>query len=175
VTVGRDAQRRSLVCLKKPVRLAPAARIHLAHFETSGTALDAADAAVIRLTTPHQSLHPNHFFGSRQQEGDIDFKDASQEFIELRALAARVPTTAVIQMSRPAIVASLLPLLDGLYVDFGVADELLLDTLIDGTDTQATLPFELPSSMDAVRRQRADLPCDSEAPTFRCGTDFSSR
>ncbi len=171
VRAGRDAQRRSLVCLKKPSALR-GARIHLAGFETRGSPLDAADAAVIRLATPHQMLHPNHFFGRLQQEGDIDFKEGSQELTELRALAARVPTTAVIQMSRPAIVADLLPLLDGLYVDFGVAEDLLLETLIESPDTDATLPFELPASMDAVRRQRPDVPCDGDDPTFRCGSNY---
>jgi len=172
---GRDAQRRSLVCLKKPTSLRRAAHVHLAHFDSPGAPLEKADAAVVRLSTPQQALHPNHFFGRLQQEGDIDFKEGCAELAELDALAARVPTTAVIQMSRPAIVANLLLRVDGLYVDFGIADDLLLDTLTEGRDTDATLPFELPSSMDAVRRQRADLPCDSDAPTFRCGTNYRSR
>ena len=175
VQAGRDAQRRSLVCLKKPTSLRRGARVHLAHFDMDGAPLDAADAAVVRLPTPQQVLHSNHFFGRLQQEGDIDFKEGSAALAELEALAARVPTTAVIQMSRPAIVTNLLPLVDGLFVDFGVADEVLLDTLTEGRDTDATLPFELPSSMEAVRRQRADLPCDSDAPTFRCGTNDRSR
>jgi len=175
IEAGRDAQRRSLVCLKKPTALRGAARVHLAHFDTAGAPVDAADAAVIRLSAPHQVLHPNHFFGRLQQEGDIDFKEGSNELTEVRSLAARAPTTAVIQMSRPAIVANLLPLLDGLYVDFGVADDILLDVLTGSGEADATLPFELPSSMEAVRGQRADLPCDSDAPTFRCGTNYRGR
>jgi beta-glucosidase len=175
VSAGRDAQRRSLVCLKKPTALRGGVRMHLAHFDIDGAPIDAADAAVIRLSAPHQPLHPNHFFGRLQQEGDIDYKEESDELIEVRSLAARLPTTAVIQMSRPTIVANLLPLLDGLYVDFGVADDILLDVLTGADEPDATLPFELPSSMDAVRGQRADLPCDSDAPTFRCGTNYRSR
>jgi beta-glucosidase len=175
VQAGRDAQRRSLVCLKKPSSLTLDAKLHLVHFERQGASLDVADAALIRLTTPHEVLHPNHFFGSRQQEGDIDFKPGSPALAEIESLAARVPTTAVIQMSRPAIVANLLPMLDGLYVDFGVAEDLLIETLIDAGETSATLPFELPSSMAAVSRQRADMPCDSEDPTFRCGSDYRTR
>jgi beta-glucosidase len=31
------------------------------------------------------------------------------------------------------------------------------------------LPFELPSSKDAVRRQLPDVPCDSERPLFPLG------
>jgi len=148
VEAGRAAQRRSLVCLKQPTALRGAARIHLAHFDSDGAppdAADAADAAVVRLSTPHQVLHPNHFFGRLQQEGDLDFKEGLDELTEVRSLAARMPTTAVIQMSRPAIVANLPPLLDGLYVDFGVADDILLDVLTGS--------------------------CDSDAPTFRCGTN----
>ncbi|HET6473687.1 MAG TPA: glycoside hydrolase family 3 N-terminal domain-containing protein, partial [Pseudomonadales bacterium] len=60
VEAGRAAQRRSLVCLKQPTALRGARRVHLVHFDTAGAPLDAADAAVIRLSTPHQTLHPNH-------------------------------------------------------------------------------------------------------------------
>ncbi len=31
------------------------------------------------------------------------------------------------------------------------------------------LPIELPSSMDAVRAQKPDVPCDSEDPLFSYG------
>ena len=34
---------------------------------------------------------------------------------------------------------------------------------------QGTLPFELPSSMEAVRKQRSDVPYDSEHPLFPFG------
>ncbi|HYA99145.1 MAG TPA: hypothetical protein VED37_02890 [Ktedonobacteraceae bacterium] len=32
-----------------------------------------------------------------------------------------------------------------------------------------TLPFELPSSMEAVRKQKEDVPYDSEKPLFPFG------
>ena len=35
------------------------------------------------------------------------------------------------------------------------------------------LPFELPSSMDAVREQLEDLPYDSKAPLFKFGAGLS--
>ena len=34
---------------------------------------------------------------------------------------------------------------------------------------QGRLPFELPSSMEAVSNQKADLPYDSENPLFEFG------
>jgi beta-glucosidase len=34
---------------------------------------------------------------------------------------------------------------------------------------EGTLPFELPSSMEAVRQQKSDVPYDSENPLFPFG------
>jgi len=34
---------------------------------------------------------------------------------------------------------------------------------------QGKLPFELPSSMEAVRRQKEDLPHDSKNPLYKFG------
>jgi beta-glucosidase len=174
IRAGRDAQRRSLVCLKKPTSMTKA-RLHLVNFETTtGVPLDDADAAVIRLNSPSEMLHPRHFFGSRQQEGDIDFKENSVEFQTLRELAARLPVTAVIAMSRPAILTNLIDLVDGVYVDLGVAEDIVLEILTQQHETEAKLPFELPSSMESVEAQRSDLPADSENPLFALGSDYRS-
>jgi beta-glucosidase len=75
-------------------------------------------------------------------------------------------------MMRPAVISKLLDLLDGLYVELGVADDVLIEQVLQRGDCEATLPFELPSSMDAVRQQRPDLPCDSRNPLFEIGTNY---
>ncbi len=175
IAAGRDAQRRSLVCLKKPKRLAVGAKVHLVNFASGGAPVERADAAVIRLATPHESLHPNHFFGNRQQEGDIDFKKDSTAMRQLNDLASRLPTTAVIQMPRPAVISNLMALLDGIYVEMGVDEDVLINEVLASTATEASLPFELPSSMDAVRAQRPDLPGDSDHPLFELGSNHRSK
>ena len=42
-----------------------------------------------------------------------------------------------------------------------------------GHAPQGTLPFELPSSMEAVRKQLSDVPYDSEQPLFPFGSGLS--
>jgi beta-glucosidase len=127
------------------------------------TSLNDADAAIIKLSTPHEDLHPNFFFGSRQQEGDIDFKPTLQVAKRIKALSKKVPTIAVIQMSRPAV------------VDLGVSDDLMINAISSQIETEGTLPFELPRSMHAVRSQRPDFPSDSENALFQVGTDYKKQ
>ena len=45
---------------------------------------------------------------------------------------------------------------------FGVTDEALLDVLTGVVAPTGKMPFELPSSMDAVRAQKEDVPHDSK-------------
>ena len=175
VKAGREAQRRSLICLKKPSLIKPGAKIYLENINAAvedSCPLAEADVAIIRLSTPHQMLHPNFFFGSRQQEGDIDFKPEAEDTLRLQALSSQVPTIAVLQMSRPAIITDIIDQLDGVYVDLGVADDVLLTAIIEGQDTEGRLPFELPSSMAAVEQARSDLPCDSKDPLFSIRSDY---
>ena len=49
----------------------------------------------------------------------------------------------------------------------------MLEVLFGKTSPEGRLPFELPSSMDAVRNQLADVPYDSENPLYRFGFGLS--
>jgi beta-glucosidase len=50
---------------------------------------------------------------------------------------------------------------------------LLFDVIFGQFSPQGKLPFEIPSSMDAVMAQKEDLPDDSVAPTFIFGHGLS--
>ena len=52
---------------------------------------------------------------------------------------------------------------------FGASPEAILDLVFGRFAPSGKLPFELPSSMEAVRRQLPDVPCDSEAPLYPLG------
>ena len=45
----------------------------------------------------------------------------------------------------------------------------MLDVVFGRSVPEGKLPFELPSSLDAVRRQQEDVPSDSENPLFNFG------
>jgi beta-glucosidase len=54
-----------------------------------------------------------------------------------------------------------------------VSDEALFDVLAGRFVPQGKLPFEMPSSMDAVRAQLEDVPHDSTAPLFPIGSGLT--
>jgi len=59
---------------------------------------------------------------------------------------------------------------------YGVSDEALLNVITGAAEPEGRLPFELPSSMDAVAAQLSDVPNDSASPLFayRAGLSFAA-
>jgi beta-glucosidase len=55
--------------------------------------------------------------------------------------------------------------------NFGARDAAVLDVIFGKFEPQGKLPFELPSSMDAVRKQREDVPRDSANPIVQIHAD----
>ena len=174
-----DAQRRSLVLLQNQGNLLPlqkAVRKVFAPGMTASTLASrgltqvkspaAADVAILRFGTPHEDLHPGFFFGSRQQEGALDFKAGSPDLDLLAEVSRAVPTIVVISLDRPAILTPLQDEATALIGDFGAGDDAVLDVLVGKARPEGRLPFELPSSMAAVEAQQPDAPHDSEHPLY---------
>ncbi len=139
------------------------------------TTPERADIAVVRVAAPFQTLHPTFFFGRMQHEGDLDFKAADSTLAKVAAVAAKKRTIIVVYLDRPAILTALKPLAETLIGDFGSSDDALFDALEGKVLPTGRLPFELPSSMDAVRGQRSDLPSDSRNPLYRAGYRATGR
>jgi beta-glucosidase len=175
-----DAQRRSLVLLQNQGDLLPlkstlrkvfapgmSAGSLAAHGMQSVASPTLADVVIVRVGTPHESLHPGFFFGSRQQEGTLDFKaDSPQLMIVAEASRAGVPTVVVVTLDRPAILTQLQEKVTALVGEFGASDDAVLDVLTGKARPEGRLPFELPSSMAAVEAQQPDAPHDSEKPLY---------
>jgi beta-glucosidase len=53
--------------------------------------------------------------------------------------------------------------------DYGASDQAVLDVVFGKAQPKGKLPFELPSSMAAVRAQRTDMPRDSKDPLYPFG------
>ena len=128
-----------------------------------------ATAALIRLSTPYQTLHPTFFFGSRQHEGDLDFKDDHADLALLHSMPAGMRKIIVIHLDRPAVLTNIESLAEGLYAEFGVSDGALLDVLMGLASAEGRLPFSLPRSMDHVKQRRWDRPNDDQNPLFSLG------
>ncbi|MFI9551821.1 glycoside hydrolase family 3 protein [Nonomuraea endophytica] len=170
-SLGREAQRRSLVWLTGGPREARTLYVEnvdpdvAARYGQVVEKPEDADLAVIRLSAPYErreGLLESHFHA-----GSLEFPAA--ELDRLRALAAKAPAAFCVHLDRPAVLTGLVPLADRMLADFGAADEVVLDALLGRAPVDGVLPFDLPSSMRAVRESREDVPFDTRDPLFTTG------
>ncbi|MCV2395314.1 glycoside hydrolase family 3 C-terminal domain-containing protein [Actinotalea sp. M2MS4P-6] len=125
---------------------------------------EGADVAVIRVSAPYE---PRDGLAAGFHTGSLAFPDQQVEHIE--AIASQVPVVLVVYLDRPAILGRLTEVASAVVADFGVSDAALADVLLGADAPQGSLPFDLPSSMEAVERSRSDVPFDTQRPQFRCG------
>ena len=126
-----------------------------------------ADFAILRLETPWIPVDTDNEFARGFHHGDLDFKDQAKT--EILALLESTPTVVVIYLDRPAVIPEINATAQALLADYGASDQAVLDVIFGKVKPQGRLPFELPSSMEAVRKQKADLPHDSEKPLYPFG------
>jgi beta-glucosidase len=171
---GALAQRKSLVLLKRgPLPLTGRPQVYIEGYQPSSIAPYAeiverpedADYALIRLSTPWQPHGEG--WSATMHQGDLDFKSPEKE--RLLRLLDTVPTIVAIHLDRPAVIPEITAFCAGLLGCFGAEDSALLDVIFGRFDPTGRLPFELPSSMEAVRRQKPDVPYDSVYPLFPFG------
>ena len=174
---GARAQRLALTLLKNEDELLPLSRDAKIYVEgvdptiaaTYGAVVDrpeAADVALIRLKAPYE-LRSGSFLESRFHAGDLDFKEP--ELSRILSLLEEVPTVVDIYLDRPAVIPEIADRSAALLANYGAEDEAVLDVVFGRAAPKGRLPFELPSSMDAVRAQREDVPYDSADPLFNFG------
>jgi beta-glucosidase len=125
-----------------------------------------ADLAILRLDTPYQPRDGN-FLERMFHAGDLDFR--GEEKARILGILQQVPTVVVIHLDRPAVIPEIAAQCAALLADFGASDAAVLDVLFGRFAPSGKLPFELPSSMEAVRKQKPDVPYDSENPLFLFG------
>lgn len=177
---GERAQRKSIVLLKNtqtpagttlPLQGKP--RIYVENIDPAVANeygqvvenLKEAEVAILRLNAPYE---PREGFLERHfHAGDLDFK--GEEKARLLAILERVPTIVDIYLDRPAVIPEIAEKSAGLLANFGASDAAVLDVIFGRFAPSGKLPFEMPSSMAAVRRQKEDLPYDSENPLFPFG------
>ena len=180
VAAGELAQRRSMVLLKNgnsasgtvlPLRGKPRLYVENLAPELAGRygqvvdTPEEADFAIIRLQTPYEKREG--FLDGLFHAGDLDFK--GPDLAHIMEVCGKVSTIVDIYLDRPAVIPEITAQSIALIADFGAADSAVLDVIFGQFSPTGRLPFELPSSMEAVRAQKEDLPCDSENPLFPLG------
>ena len=178
--VGELAQRKSIVLLKNEKQTLPLQRglklyaegIQPEALKKYGKIVDdvsKADIAILRLSTPYEKR--KGFMERFFHAGDLDFKEPEKS--RILTILGKVPTVVDIYLERPAVIPEIAEKSAALLGNFGANDGAVLDVIFGNFKPQGILPFEMPSSMDAVRKQKEDLPYDSENPLFPFGHGLS--
>ena len=128
-----------------------------------------AELALVRVSTPSEKLHPYAFFGSRQNEGRLDFHADDPGYVAILRATAVVPTIVAVDMDRPAILTNIRDCAAAMLAVFGASDAAVLDVVTGKARARGRLPFELPSSMASVARQNPARSDDSASPLFKAG------
>jgi beta-glucosidase len=169
---GIAAQRASLILLSERVDpIADNARLFVEGIEDVDgleTVTDpaAADAILVRLEAPFEkgrgSLIGEYFHG-----GTLAFPPETLN--RLAAYAAQAPLYISVFLERPAILGPLVDLGATVIGEFGASDRVVLDAFRGRAPISGRLPFDIPSSMEAVEASREDVPFDTAAPRFQAG------
>ena len=130
-----------------------------------------ADFAILRLDTPWVPVETQNPFASEFHHGDLDFKDQAKA--EILAICQSVQTIVVLYLDRPAVIPEISAAVNTLIGEYGASDTAVMNVVFGVTHPEGKLPFELPSSMNAVRDQKADVPYDSENPLYPFGFGLS--
>ncbi len=173
------AQRRSMTLLKndkntlplKPAKL----KIYVknvnaevaAQYGTVVSSPKEADIAIIRLNTPWIPFETDIPFAKSFHHGDLDFK--GKDLTDVLDLCKTVPTVVDIYLDRPAVFPEINKAAKAVLANYGASDAAVLDVIFGKAKPEGKLPFELPSSMEAVRKQKPDVPHDSENPLYPFG------
>ena len=178
--LGDRTQRRSLTLLKNdksslPLSLSKKYKIFIKNINKEvaaqyGTVVETpeeADFAIIRANTPWVPVETQNPFAKGFHHGDLDFKGKDKE--EILSICNKVPTIFNIYIDRPAVFPEINAAAKAVIANYGASDAALLDVIFGKAKPEGNLPFELPSSMEAVNNQKEDLPYDSKAPLYKFG------
>ena len=184
VQAGREAQEHATVLLKNDRHVLPlraGAKVFLSGVDAAAASAhglqvvgspELADVAIVRAGAPFELLHPGYFFGAIQHEGRLNFRPGDPAYDTL-VRCGKTPAVLTVSLDRPAILTEVEDRTAALLGNFGIGDDALLDVLLGKAQPEGKLPFELPSSMQAVEAQQSDVPHDSAHPLYPFGFGLS--
>ena len=174
---GKDAQAKSTVLLKNSalLPLKQGTKVFVSgmqapeHIEKYGELVrrpEDADVILTRLTTPYDK-RDEYFIEQFFHQGRLFYSEA--ELAEILDLITQKPSIVVVNLERPALLSEINGEAEALLAEFGTSDEVLAEMIFGEKEPEGQLPFELPSSWEAVQKQLEDVPYDSENPLYPFG------
>ncbi len=177
---GKEAQRRSLTLLKNDgllplkrdikVYLSGLYEPALESFAQLVKSPAEADVIIQKIATPYdprdEYLLENFF-----HQGRLHYNES--ELAPILELAKQKPTITIVTIERPPILSEIAAASSALIADFYSQDDIIFEMLFGDFAPEGKLPFELPSSIEAVENQLEDVPYDSKEPLFPFGHGLS--
>ena len=188
INAGLDAQRKSLVLLENNgvLPLKNDSKIYLDGLDQKigkrfGDVVNDPSEADVIIMYIHTVFNGNqesglnrifdNFLSTLFPNGDLRFNDEIKskidEYSKLKELIV------VVDLNRPAILEHIKASSSGVIATFGVLDQVIFEGIYGEFNPSGKLPFEIPSSMEAVNNQKEDLPDDSLNPTYEFGYGIS--
>ena len=106
------------------------------------------------------------FLESWFHQGSLDFPPGL--VARLARLAEHCPLVVDVVLDRPAVLTPLLAFASAVLGSYGTSDPALMDALTGAVAPEGRLPFDLPRSMEQVRRHGEDVP-GYDDPLFAFG------
>lgn len=176
VTAGLSAQRDSFTVLKnagvlpissrKNVYVEGCNRAVAANYATLADHPEEADMAVLRLNL-FSDAQQDLTFSEVFRAGNIELPISESE--RIIAMAAKVPTIVDVYLKLPVVLSGIVGSVHGLVANYGATDSAFFDILFGRSHPRGRLPFDLPSSVEAVAASRPDVPFDTVDSLFRFG------
>jgi beta-glucosidase len=175
--LGESAQRRSQVLLtnrrtdgESTLPLPEGVRIYVENLDTAvaaryGTIVETpgqADVAILNLEPPFDQER-----GTLFHQGRLHY--TAEQLAPVLDIARRTPTVVTVYLDRPLVIPEIADSAAAVLGNFGATDDAILDVLFGRSRPEGRLPFDMPSSWDAVLNQMEDVPFDTEDPLFRFG------
>ena len=129
-----------------------------------------ADVIVARIRSPFEKRN-EYFLEQYFHQGRLYYD--GEESKAILDLISKKPSVVVANLERPVILTEIDAASGALIADFGISDEVLAELLFGRARPQGKLPFELPSSWEAVLDQKEDVPYDSKDPLYPFGYGLS--
>ncbi|BFP41500.1 glycoside hydrolase family 3 N-terminal domain-containing protein [Flavobacteriaceae bacterium GF1] len=129
-----------------------------------------ADVIIARIRTPFDPRNDS-FLESFFHQGRLYYND--EELEEIQGLIQQKPSVVVANLERPAILTPIDEEAKAVMADFGISDKVLAKLVFGEANPEGKMPFELPSSWEAVQKQLEDVPYDSENPLYPFGHGLS--
>ena len=129
-----------------------------------------ADVVIKRILTPFDARSDN-FLERFFHQGRLYYNE--KELEDILEVVSDKPSVVIANLERPAILTEIDAASTSVLAEFGTSDEILAKLLFGVERPEGKMPFELPSSWEAVENQKEDVPYDSKDPLYEFGHGLS--